>query len=143
MFDVDRFKRVNDTYGHAAGDAVLKTVARIARRILRRGDRIGRIGGEEFCVVCPETGADGAAVVAERIRREVERCEVPVDGQTLSVTISLGVAERTERHLCSDHLLADADTALYRAKENGRNQIWIIGPDGRPRRYQPQPAEAS
>ncbi len=141
MFDVDRFKRVNDTYGHAAGDEVLRMVARVARRGLRRGDRIGRIGGEEFCIVCPETGVEGAAAVAERIRSAVACTPVQVEGHTIQVTVSLGVAERCDRHECKDHLLADADAALYRAKQSGRNQIWVTTCDGQMRRFQPEPAE--
>ncbi len=140
MFDVDRFKRVNDTWGHAAGDEVLRVVARLARRALRRGDRIGRIGGEEFCVVCPETNVEGAAVLAERIRSAVEQTPVQVTEQTIHVTVSLGVAERSDRHECEDQLLADADAALYRAKENGRNQVWVVDREGQMRRYQPEPA---
>lgn len=143
MFDVDRFKRVNDTYGHAAGDEVLRMVARLARRGLRRGDRVGRIGGEEFCIVCSETDVEGAAVLAERIRSTVEQTPVRTDEQTIRVTISLGVAERSERHECEEHLIADADAALYRAKENGRNQVWITASDGQMRKYQPEPAELS
>ena len=119
MFDIDHFKRINDTYGHQAGDVVLKQVADGASSELRSGDTIGRFGGEEFVVILPDTTTQTAVVVAERVRLAIETA-----GGTLSVTISVGVAELTCGEL-SESLLKRADTALYVAKNEGRNTLRI------------------
>jgi diguanylate cyclase (GGDEF)-like protein len=118
MIDIDRFKNANDEHGHLVGDRILKTVARILQEGARLGDIVARYGGDEFAVLLPETGAGTAAEVANRIRRNVEGLE------TLSppVTISVGVAS-TETSKDAAELLERADTALYRAKENGRNRV--------------------
>ena len=135
MFDIDRFKSINDTYGHAAGDQVLKDVAAAVRRCVRRYDILGRIGGEEFCVVCPETTVDGASLLAERIRETVANIECNWKGQRFSVAVSLGVAGRTASHEVPDALIAAADAMLYKAKESGRNQTWTCAADGAGRRW--------
>jgi two-component system cell cycle response regulator len=134
MFDIDKFKLINDTYGHLAGDEVLKNLAGVFRTCLRTYDIIGRFGGEEFCVLCPETTTEEAAALAERIRLAVAESKCVVDGRTLSVTISLGVAGRSRIHDNPDALVVAADAMLYRAKENGRNQAWVCDTDGRERR---------
>ncbi|MFQ5807114.1 MAG: diguanylate cyclase [Phycisphaerae bacterium] len=134
MFDVDIFKSVNDTHGHAAGDEVLKSLAETARGCLRRHDIIGRFGGEEFCVLCPETTIEGAASLAERIRGAVAESRCVLGETTISVTVSLGVACRSPVHDDADSLISAADAMLYRAKESGRNQVWVCGPDGQPSR---------
>src|SRR5207302_1280079 len=124
MIDVDRFKEVNDTFGHAVGDDVLRTVAERVRRTLRAVDILGRTGGEEFAVLLPGTVRDSAsAVLAERIRRAVGDEPVPTPAGPVRVTISLGVASAGPD--CSDlaALLRAADSALYDAKESGRNRV--------------------
>lgn len=124
VFDIDRFKRINDTYGHAAGDEVLKAVAHTCRMSLHPGDQLGRIGGEEFLVVL-QTGAtaEQANEVAERLRAAVERLDVPAIAADLPVTISLGVWVTNEYD--TNAAIAAADSLLYRAKESGRNRVEI------------------
>jgi len=123
MLDVDHFKRFNDTYGHQAGDRVLKAVAKTLENNVRKVDYVARYGGEEFSVVAPEVTVDGAAHVAERIRSAVERCRVPWNGQDLSVTISVGAAVyvRDFKHLEAAEVISAADAQLYAAKCAGRN----------------------
>ncbi len=123
MLDVDHFKDFNDTYGHQAGDRVLKAVARALETNVRKVDYVARYGGEEFSVVVPEVTVDGAAHVAERIRLAVEQCLVPWNGQSLSVTISVGAAiyARDFDSLNAAGLIGDADALLYEAKCAGRN----------------------
>ena len=118
MFDIDHFKRVNDTFGHAVGDAVLKGLAGAAQDTLRASDRLTRWGGEEFVVLAPETRGDEALKLAERIRERVREEAFPTAG---TVTISLGVAEHRADE-SGDDLLGRADAALYRAKESGRDR---------------------
>ncbi|MCK4343125.1 MAG: diguanylate cyclase [Phycisphaerae bacterium] len=125
MLDVDKFKKVNDTYGHDAGDAVLKEVARIIRETGRRPDMCGRIGGEEFVVLCPETARDGLVALAERIRQNVAAHTIVCDDIQIKVSISCGVAEKTPATPSPEELLKNADAMLYAAKGNGRNQTWV------------------
>jgi diguanylate cyclase (GGDEF)-like protein len=121
VLDVDRFKRINDTYGHAAGDAVLKSVARTCRLTLRPADQIGRIGGEEFLILIhPATHAQ-AADIAERLRAAIERLDFSAVADDLRVTISLGVWITTDSDVTA--AIAEADALLYRAKESGRNRV--------------------
>ncbi len=127
MVDIDHFKRFNDTYGHDVGDRVLKHTAATLKRSTRAGERTCRVGGEEFLLVCPKTRADGAAIVAERMRCAVEEAPLVQDGQRLAITLSLGVAERTPVMNSVDDLLKAADDALYRAKHGGRNRVVIAG----------------
>ncbi|MBI3202135.1 MAG: GGDEF domain-containing protein [Myxococcales bacterium] len=119
-FDVDHFKRVNDTYGHDVGDRVLRHVARLATACCRREDLAGRAGGEEFLVVLPATDEAQAAVVAERLRARL--AATPVRGTEHRVTASFGVAERAPGEAL-DSLLQRADRALYAAKDGGRNRV--------------------
>jgi diguanylate cyclase len=123
VVDIDHFKVVNDTYGHAAGDMLLTAVARAMSATLRAVDTLGRIGGEEFAVVLPETGRDSAVLAAERLRFSVGRTVVPSDLGPVSATVSIGVAalEGSDRRL--DDLLGRADGSLYRAKALGRNVV--------------------
>lgn len=123
LFDLDRFKQINDEQGHAAGDAVLKKVAEVCQFEIRDFDLIARIGGEEFAVLLPETSAEAALGLAERLRRCIERLEVKSGGGVLRPTASFGVAPLTlEGHDWTEALHL-ADGALYRAKENGRNRV--------------------
>lgn len=125
MLDVDRFKSVNDKYGHAGGDAVLRAVAEVVRQSIRGCDGPGRFGGEEFCVVFPHCSLEQAGDIAEQLRANVEERAINFEGNVIQVTASIGVASRHARHRVLDDLIADADAMLYRAKENGRNQVWL------------------
>jgi two-component system, cell cycle response regulator len=125
MFDVDRFKTINDTYGHLAGDAVLRNTAQVFVSHLRAEDMVGRYGGEEFCVVARGISLRAAVVVAERLRAALAQSAVDIDGDEVRITVSAGVASlrcvtgaRTR-----DSLIALADQRLYRAKEAGRNRV--------------------
>lgn len=124
MMDLDHFKRVNDTYGHKAGDAVLKRFAELVRAELREVDVVGRVGGEEFAVLLPETDAEHAREVAERLRCSVAAGEAEAGGgRMLRFTVSIGVASLGEKRRDLDALLTSADRALYRAKSGGRNAV--------------------
>lgn len=122
MLDLDHFKQVNDVHGHAAGDKVLTEVAARCGRRLRKSDLLGRYGGEEFAVLLPDTPLERALGVAESLRRAVEEEAVIAGGVSLEQTISLGVAAMNAETSGLDDLLAQADMALYRAKESGRNR---------------------
>lgn len=123
IFDLDRFKLLNDRYGHPTGDLVLKAFADVLRQGIRKHDTVGRYGGEEFSLLMPETGKDTALRVAERVRRELETRGVNADGARIEVTVSGGVATYGVDGHDWDSLLSAADTALYAAKEAGRNRI--------------------
>jgi diguanylate cyclase (GGDEF)-like protein len=127
LVDLDHFKRVNDTYGHAAGDAVLREVAEVLTSNVRSTDLVGRYGGEEFMIVMPETDADAAASSAEKLRRLVGSRQVRLgDGHVLDVTLSAGVAGGLGQFLQLDALIRDADAALYSAKSLGRDQVYVF-----------------
>jgi diguanylate cyclase (GGDEF)-like protein len=124
MIDVDHFKRINDSHGHPAGDEVLRAVAALLAGRLRRPDILGRYGGEEFCVLAPETDRDGALKLAESLRATVAAAALAADATVLQVTISIGFAlcpPGAQRQL--PELLAEADCALYAAKQAGRNRV--------------------
>lgn len=126
MFDIDFFKKFNDTYGHACGDYVLQSVARIIRENIRDQDMASRYGGEEFTVMLCNTGAEDAMLVADRIRQNVESAQLVYDNQELHVTISGGISTfSVESNLVmSAKMLVDqADKALYVSKKNGRNRV--------------------
>ena len=125
MVDLDDFKQVNDTHGHQQGDEVLASVASVLRDFSRDLDAPARYGGEELAVVLPQTDAEGAARLAERMREAVERLRVPsVDGGApLGVTASFGVASVPDSAGGREELVAAADAALYRAKRGGKNRV--------------------
>jgi diguanylate cyclase (GGDEF)-like protein len=128
LLDIDHFKKVNDTYGHPVGDAVLKVISAIMLKAVRESDLVARHGGEEFAAILPETDLKGGAILAERLRRAVEAADIPAGGQTLKITISIGV---TTYNLASGGsgkaaLVAAADKALYHSKESGRNKLSIV-----------------
>jgi diguanylate cyclase (GGDEF)-like protein len=128
MLDIDHFKRINDTWGHAAGDEVLKSVGKLLRDSCRVYDVPGRYGGEEFCIVLPETRMGNTAAVAERIRQRFETTQLPCgDGESVVITASIGIAGMDEpgsNDILSPAALIDrADRALYSAKSRGRNRI--------------------
>lgn len=125
MIDIDHFKRVNDTWGHAAGDQVLKALAETCVGGLRRMDLVGRIGGEEFAVMLPETGANAARDTGERLREAVSGIKVLVtsDSRPIQITCSIGAAGLDHGGDTVDRLMARADRALYQAKDEGRNRL--------------------
>jgi diguanylate cyclase (GGDEF)-like protein len=126
VIDLDHFKAVNDTYGHAAGDRVLKELGVVLRRVKRETDLVARFGGEEFCVLCEETDARGAWLLAERVREELENTEVATELGPLKVTASLGVATFPDHASTAADLFVQGDKALYEAKNRGRNQVCSV-----------------
>ena len=123
---MDEFKSLNDLYGHLAGDRILQSVGKLFLKNLRRRDKVGRFGGDEFMIVLPETGPKGAYQVAERIRKKLHtlvRTELEIH---TGVTLSLGVASSRTNKASLEKMLEYADTALYRAKSLGRNraEVW-------------------
>ena len=122
MFDIDHFKSVNDTYGHAAGDEVIRVVAKKLTENKRETDLAGRYGGEEFGVILIDTFANDAMLFCERLREEIAQSPVFFEGNEIKFTISLGIAEFTGEFEDYQQWLQAADAALYRSKENGRNQ---------------------
>jgi diguanylate cyclase (GGDEF)-like protein len=127
MIDIDQFKKVNDEHGHEAGDLVLTEVAQVLRTNVRTGEEVARIGGEEFLVICPNTTAAQAVIVADRLRKAVEVHEIRRPEFNLRMTVSLGVAERTSEMVRMDALLRAADSAVYTAKDAGRNRVVQAG----------------
>jgi diguanylate cyclase (GGDEF)-like protein len=123
MLDVDHFKSVNDTYGHLAGDIVLKNLAAMIRSNLREIDIPCRFGGEEFVVTLPETTLQNAAKLAERLRKLIGETRIETENGLVSITISIGVAEFGGECQNVEKLLDCADTALYQAKALGRNKV--------------------
>ena len=128
FIDIDHFKNINDTYGHACGDIILKSVAQTIRGLLRKYDVFARYGGEEFLTLLPETDLEGATVVAERFRRQVEKMTVRYADFTIKITITLGVAKFDDR-LGADRSIQMADKALYQGKEGGRNRVIVWKPE--------------
>ncbi len=126
LADIDHFKKVNDTYGHPAGDLVLKGVSAVIRETIRDIDIPARYGGEEFAVILPGTDAEGAQKIAERLRRAVMAKTFTADGKSLKVTVSIGIATSPEDAESKEGLIEKADQALYYAKHNGRNMavVW-------------------
>ena len=126
MFDIDHFKKVNDTYGHQAGDEVIRKVSDILRKNMRETDIAGRYGGEEFAAILVNTDASSAAFFAERLRRGAAKCIVSHDGRDINFTISLGIADLTEDVADHQAWIERADQALYHSKEGGRNQLTVF-----------------
>jgi len=122
IFDVDFFKRINDEFGHVAGDALLRQLAQVVKPRLRREDVLARVGGEEFAVILPEVGLEGARVTAEKVREVVASSTFVFDDAVMPCTVSIGVAEYDGRTEPKD-LYARADAALYQAKNAGRNRV--------------------
>jgi diguanylate cyclase (GGDEF)-like protein len=141
VLDLDFFKKVNDTYGHLAGDAVLKEIGSRLRVELRETDFVGRFGGEEFVVLLTNTDLQGSLKLAEILRRFVEETPVHFEGQELPVTASIGIAERHDGHETYKEVFADADKALYEAKESGRNCVAYME-NGEAKRFVDKPLTA-
>ncbi|MFC1539618.1 diguanylate cyclase, partial [Candidatus Latescibacterota bacterium] len=125
LIDVDKFKHINDSYGHSIGDRVLRDIAKIFMKGLRDMDILGRVGGEEFALLLPETARNGAAEVAERIRKEVNTYYFAFSGGKVTVTISAGIAESESNPVDIKELYNYADNALYKAKKLGRNRVCV------------------
>lgn len=129
MLDLDHFKQVNDTYGHQAGDEVLRQLAQLLQRTLRRTDFLARYGGEEFLVLAPQTPAERGLILAERLRQLVANTPFLISqNQQISITISIGVAIFPDHAQNESELVRAADAALYRAKETGRNRVCLFEP---------------
>jgi diguanylate cyclase (GGDEF)-like protein len=123
MFDIDHFKKVNDTYGHLAGDRVLIHISRLVKPILREGDVLMRYGGEEFCAILPGASSDDCLKMAERIRFAVQESQVSYTEYEIKVTLSLGITSYPENDIAHEQeLISAADEALYISKESGRNK---------------------
>jgi diguanylate cyclase (GGDEF)-like protein len=127
MIDADNFKSVNDQHGHLAGDQVLKEIANIIQENVREIDIVGRFGGEEFCVVLPDTDLEGSRLVAERIRKSAEKRVIKAYDSTLRMTLSIGLAIYPSDGKLLEELMDKADWALYRAKSQGRNCVVTFG----------------
>ncbi|MFP3854335.1 MAG: GGDEF domain-containing protein [Anaerolineales bacterium] len=123
ILDIDHFKRINDSYGHQLGDRVLRQISQLCQSELRRPDRLGRYGGEEFILLLPETGAQEAVVVAERLRQSIENHNFLTPSGKVGITASFGVATLSSKTPDIDALLRYADEALYIAKSEGRNKV--------------------
>jgi diguanylate cyclase (GGDEF)-like protein len=125
MLDIDHFKRVNDTYGHATGDKVLTGIALVCRKHMRTTDLLARFGGEEFCFLLPETTSQNALLLAERLRTSIAAAGFEAEAQSFSVTVSIGISECIGEKDSIEKLLARSDEALYQAKNTGRNRVVI------------------
>jgi two-component system cell cycle response regulator len=126
IFDIDHFKQVNDTYGHAAGDYVLKEMARITQKqAIRSQDFFARYGGEEFIVILSGSPIEKATEIAERIRKAIEEHDFTFEGQKFSITVSAGIAAKGRDTQIWDDLFKKADKALYKSKRNGRNRVSV------------------
>jgi diguanylate cyclase (GGDEF)-like protein len=130
LFDIDHFKRINDDLGHLAGDYALRELAACLKTGVRREELLARYGGEEFAAVLPETSCADAARYAERVRVAVEGHTFEYDGKRFPLTISLGIASTAGNEACTpQRLIGQADKALYRAKDEGRNRACVCAPD--------------
>lgn len=124
LIDIDKFKQINDKNGHNVGDEVLKLFASTCEKNLRKGDFIGRWGGDEFVLVLPQTELEQALAIAERLCSDVTKLTVPVNGEVINFSISLGVASLSPSIANVEHLLSEADKALYKAKDRGRGCVF-------------------
>lgn len=125
VIDADKFKLINDNYGHAIGDRCLKEIIRRTLPLLRQNDMLARYGGEEFVVIMPETNADGAKVAGEKIRKTIEKIEFIYKKKKVQVTVSIGISQTQDGDKTHRQVFERADVAVYRAKENGRNQVMV------------------
>ena len=131
MMDIDNFKRINDTYGHLIGDAILKRLAMVLQETVRKVDIPARYGGEEFVVILPETDKENAAIIAERIRKNISEITVDInESVTISPTVSVGIAQYSTDGQEPKELINAADTALYYSKHNGKNTVSLYYKEG-------------
>ena len=126
MLDIDHFKTINDAHGHLFGDVVLRVISVRMKEALRKHDLIGRVGGEEFLIICPESYLEDTVVVAERIRKIIHRETIGDGVREATVTLSAGVTMQRDDDTSFDRLFSRADTALYKAKERGRNRVVVL-----------------
>lgn len=128
MLDIDHFKKINDTHGHATGDRVLQALATVCLATKRDADIAGRLGGEEFALLLPETTGSAATQFAERLRQQIRDCAPIVEGEKLPITVSIGIAAASVTTSGIQPLLNHADQALYEAKRSGRNRVVLWRP---------------
>lgn len=128
MLDIDHFKRINDSFGHQAGDKVIKMLAALIKRCIRETDLAGRYGGEEFAIILTDSAVEDATIVAERIRQLAQRLTVEHEGETIQFTVSIGLSQFDPEFSSAMAWLELADQALYAAKQNGRNQFRVFAP---------------
>ena len=121
MFDIDFFKKINDTYGHQCGDYVLQNIANSALQTFRQTDTVYRTGGEEFSVILTETDINQAQIPLERFRKTIETLDLSYNGQKLHITVSIGACQFDDFNITKEQLIKKTDTALYEAKNSGRN----------------------
>jgi diguanylate cyclase (GGDEF)-like protein len=128
MFDIDHFKQVNDTYGHLAGDDMLRNIAEMLQRRARKEDIAARYGGEEFMLILPETDKEDAAIIAERLRAEVALTRVATEAGEFGATISIGVVgyDASEREITKRSIIQTVDKAMYASKEGGRDRVTVV-----------------
>lgn len=125
LLDADKFKNINDRYGHAIGDRCLQEIIKRTHPLLRKNDMLARYGGEEFIIIMPETDAQGAKQAAEKIRETIEKIEFVYKDEKVRVTVSIGVTCTTQADTKHEQVFERADMAVYKAKENGRNQVMV------------------
>lgn len=125
MLDIDHFKRINDNYGHSTGDDVIQVITKICKSNLRSYDKMARVGGEEFCVLLPNTDKDQAYAVAEKLREAVFNTPVATNDEDVTMTISIGVSEVKNTDTDSNAILKRADKLMYKAKRSGRNRVCV------------------
>ncbi|HEV8064178.1 MAG TPA: sensor domain-containing diguanylate cyclase, partial [Acidimicrobiales bacterium] len=125
--DIDHFKVVNDTYGHAQGDQLLQWIGSALRERLRKADFLARYGGEEFVALLPDTDLEASVALAESLRKRIESLDSSKFSGDIPVRVSIGVAELSRRFTTVEQILSEADAAMYEAKRHGRNQIWVAG----------------
>jgi two-component system chemotaxis response regulator CheY len=126
VLDVDHFKHLNDTRGHAAGDCALQALVLQVKNILRKNDQIARTGGEEFTILLPDSSVSAGILAAERVRQAIESLEVTFENQPLRFTVSAGVAQFDPDQGSWENMMRRADSAMYEAKEHGRNAVWPV-----------------
>ena len=122
MFDIDHFKKINDTYGHQCGDFVLKQIANSALQTFRKTDTVYRTGGEEFTVILTETDIDQAIIPLERFRKTIETLDLTYNGQEIGVTVSIGACQFNSSIKTKEEFIEKTDSSLYEAKNTGRNK---------------------
>ena len=129
MMDIDDFKAINDTYGHGAGDEVIRQVANITKSNLREQDLFGRVGGEEFAIMAPESNLQDGLKLAERIRHSIEQTAIIFSNETFQVTVSIGITVLSPTSTSIEQLLQLADKALYQSKHSGKNKVYSYPAD--------------
>jgi len=125
LIDIDHFKKVNDNFGHQAGDYILRKISKIIKANARKIDAVSRYGGEEFAVICPISGTRSSRIFAERLRRKIEETTFIFNKDEINITISAGICKYTSVYSSMKKIIEGADQALYKAKEKGRNQVCL------------------